>query len=184
MTALAATPPRGYGADLVDSARFGEMVGIGRVHTIRSLCRDDLVPGASKIGHEWKIHFATFYAALAGPGVPVGRVVKSRELARLLGPDISDRVVRRASAPPGTAGKLPGLRLGKVWLYAVPAVQLVVGWPLADPGSTAAGPPGVVFLPPALDYPGGTAPQSPVAPGRARASRPAASRTTRPGRNP
>ena len=181
-SAPAATPPGGRNKGWVDSAEFGELVGIGRVHTVRNLCRLGLVPGGAKVGHDWRIHFPTFYAALAGPGVPVGRIIGSRELAGML--EASDRVVRRASAPPGTPDKIPGLQLGKIWRYAVPAVEAYLGIPLDDleriparpPAavSAAAGnqpaAPGVVFqAPPSLDYPGGTAAQAPVTPGPARA---------------
>src|SRR5271157_6032096 len=119
-SAPAATPPDGRGADLLTAEQFGERIGIRRVHTIRSLCREGQVPGASKVGHDWRIHFPTFYAALAGPGIPVGRIVNSGQLARML--VVSSKVLRRGSAPPGTPGKFPGLQVGKTWLYALPAV--------------------------------------------------------------
>jgi len=194
-----ASRPRGRRADVVDSAEFGELVGIGRVHTVRRLCREGLVPGATKVSHDWRIHWPTFYAALAGPGVAEGRIIGPRQLASML--HVHDRTVRRASAPPGTPDRIPGLQLGRIWLYAVPAVEAYLGLPLEDAdrvlarppaaGSPAADPqpgaPDVVFLaPPALDHPGGTTPQTPVTASPARAS--AAARRRRiqpaPGRSP
>jgi hypothetical protein len=187
--APAETPPADRVPEFLDAAQFGQLVGIGigRVQTVRDLCARNLVPGASKPGGQWRIHFPTFYEALAGPGVAVGRIVTARQLAGMLG--ISSRVLRRGSAPPGTAGKFPGLQVGKTWLYALPAVQAQVPWsldrlaagqppaagPLPAPGPSSPGtasqpgPPAAVFLAPqVLDYPGGAAPQPAVTHGRAR----------------
>ena len=132
MTALAG--PRAE--DLADQARadilltaeeFGGRVQIGRVQTVRTLCAEGRVPGARKIGPGWRIHWPTFYEALAGPGVPEGEIVTSGQLARHL--RVPERVVRRSSAAPGTPSKLPGLQLGKTWRYAMPAVHAPrVGW--------------------------------------------------------
>jgi|SRR5579859_7979791 len=171
-TPVAPGSPSGRGADFLTAEEFGSRVHIGRVHTVRSLCAGGLVPGASKIGREWRIHWPTFYAALAGPGVPDGEVVTSAELARRL--RVSSRVVRRASAAPGTPGKLPGLQLGKTWLYALPAVHAQVGWSLdggqdaAVPGPPAASPAPAQPAPPAtpqpalsLEYPAPAASRSP-----------------------
>jgi hypothetical protein len=139
-TPVAPGTPSGRGADTLTAEEFGKRVHISRVETVRRLCAAGLVPGASKIGREWRIHWPTFYAALAGPGVPVGEVVTSAELARRL--RVDSRVVRRASAAPGTPGKLPGLQLGKKWLYALPAVHAQVGWSLdSGPDATVPGPP-------------------------------------------
>jgi hypothetical protein len=137
MTALAGRRPEHLAdqarPDTLTAEEFGARVGMRRVRTVTDLCAAGLVPGASKIGHEWRVHWPTFYAAVAGPGVPDGDVVNSAELARRL--RVSDRVVRRASAAPGTPGKLPGLQVGKTWLYALPAVHAQVGWSQV-PGGT------------------------------------------------
>ena len=187
--APAAISPRGAGADMLSSAEFGEKLGIGRVHTVRSLCAMGLVPGADKVGKDWRIHFPTFYEALAGPGIPVGRIVTSAWLARLL--RVSGWTVRRSSAPPGTPGKIPGLQLGKTWYYAVPAVQArYPEWPLDGPGAPGPpGPPAAKFLAPsallgpsALDYPAGPGGPQPAAGRRARGGGPQPSvRRPRPG---
>jgi hypothetical protein len=176
--------PRGRGADILTAEEFGGLVHIGRVRTVTDLCAAGQVPGATKIGHEWRIHWPAFYAAVAGPGIPEGEVVTSGELARYL--RVDERVVRRASAAPGTPGKLPGLQVGKRWLYALPAVHAQAGWPL-DGGQDAAvpGPPAARPAPaqPAssariqagqsLEYPAAAAGQAPAArsPGRGAVAR-------------
>ena len=125
MTALAGPRPENLSdqahADILTAEEFAVRVHIRRVHTVTDLCADGVVPGASKIGHEWRIHWPTFYAAVAGPGVPDGEVVTSRQLAQYL--RVDERVVRRAAAAPGTPGKLPGFQLGKTWLHAMPRRQ-------------------------------------------------------------
>jgi hypothetical protein len=189
--APAAISPSGPGADLLGSAEFGEKLGIDRVHTVRSLCAAGLVPGAYKVGKDWRIHFPAFYEALAGPGVPVGRIVTSAWLARWL--RVSGWTVRRSSAPPGTPGKIPGLRVGRTWYYAVPALQAQYPeWRLDDPDASRPpgrpGAPPAKFLAPAappgpaaLDYPAGPGPQ-PTARRPARGGGPpAGARRPRPG---
>ena len=78
----------------------------------------------------WLIHLPTFYEALAGPGVPVGEILSSAQLAARLG--LPERTARRALAN----GRWQGLRVGKVWLGAVPAIWPQFGWAL----DTTAGP--------------------------------------------
>src|SRR5260370_40367256 len=125
LTPVAEGSPSG-GADILTAEEFADRVHIRRVHTVTALCASGVVPGASKIGHEWRVRWPTFYAAVAGPGVPDGEVVTSRQLAHYL--RVDERVVRRAVAAPGTPGKLPGFQLGKTWLHAMPAVNAHVGW--------------------------------------------------------
>jgi hypothetical protein len=202
----AAIAPGDRGAGMLGSAEFGAILGIGRVHTVRSLCARGLVPGAGKVGKDWRIDFPVFYEALAGPGVPVGRIVTSAWLARRL--RASSWTIRRSSAPPGTPDKIPGLQVGKTWYYAVPAVQArYPEWPLDDPGvpgspaaagqRTASGPgspgpahqpgppPAVFRAPAALDYPAGAAAQPAASRTPARSGGPAARRPRPgPGRSP
>jgi hypothetical protein len=187
-TAAAQDSPSARGVDVLTAEEFGRRVQIGRVQTVRSLCAQDLVPGARKVtrpdgrGQEWEIYWPTFYEALAGPGVAEGEIVTSRQLARYLG-GVPDRAVRRASAAPGTPGKWPGLQLGKGWRYAMPAVQArEIGWSQPDgqdaavPEPPAAGPAPSRPAPPAkfmsatqsLEYPAPAPGQAPPAhsPGR------------------
>jgi hypothetical protein len=144
---------------------FAARVHIRRVHTVTDLCAAGKVPGATKIGHEWRVHWPTFYAAVAGPGVPDGEVVTSRQLAHYL--RVNEQVVRRAVAAPGTPGKLPGFQLGKTWLHAMPAVNAQVGWSQNGGG---AGPPAAGPAPAkpalsqtALEYPAPVSGQAPPA---------------------
>ena len=172
--------PSDPGTVLLTAEEFGGRVQIDRVQTVRTLCAEGLVPGARKIGPGWRIHWPTFYQALAGPGVPEGEIVTSGQLARHL--RVPERVVRRSSAVPGTPNKLPGLRLGKTWRYAMPAVHAPsVGWSqdsghnVAVPAPSAAGPALARPVPPArfqsaqsLEYPATAPGQAPSArsPGR------------------
>lgn len=71
---------------LLTAEEFGRRVGIGRVQTVRHPCAAGMVVGASKDRHEWRIDWPAFYAWLAGPSVPEGEIIGSRELARL--PDL------------------------------------------------------------------------------------------------
>ena len=138
LTPVAEGSPSGGGADVLTAEEFAVRVQIRRVHTVTDLCAAGVVPGASKIGHEWRVHWPTFYAAVAGPGVPDGEVVTSRQLARYL--RVDERVVRRAAAAPGTPGRLPGFQLGKTWLHAMRAVNAMAGW--SQPGGQDAAVPG------------------------------------------
>ena len=145
MTALAGPRPENPAgqarADVLTAEEFAARVQIRRVHTVTDLCAAGVVPGASKIGHEWRVHWPTFYAAVAGPGVPDGEVVTSRQLARYL--RVDERVVRRAAAAPGTPGRLPGFQLGKTWLHAMRAVNAMAGW--SQPGGQDAAGPGTAL---------------------------------------
>lgn len=190
MTALAGPRPENLPgqarADVLTAEEFAVRVQIRRVHTVTDLCADGVVPGASKIGRDWRVHWPTFYAAVAGPGVPDGEVVTSRQLARYL--RVDERVVRRAAAAPGTPGRLPGFQLGKTWLHAMRAVNAMTGW--SQPGAQNTAAPGTGPVPArwalpgtALDFPAPVLGQAPArAPGRGAAAarrRPAASPTTR-----
>ena len=64
--AVAQGSPSGPGADILTSEEFARRVHIRRVQTVQELCAAGQVPGATKIGHEWRIHWPTFYAAVAG----------------------------------------------------------------------------------------------------------------------
>ena len=166
LTPVAEGSPSGGGADVLTAEEFAVRVQIRRVHTVTDLCAAGVVPGASKIGHEWRVHWPTFYAAVAGPGVPDGEVVTSRQLARYL--RVDERVVRRAVAAPGTPGRLPGFQLGKTWLHAMPAVRAMAGWSQPGRGDAAVLGPGPVparrALPgTALDYPAPVSGQAPAA---------------------
>ena len=160
--AVAQGSPSGPGADILTSEEFARRVHIRRVQTVQELCAAGQVPGATKIGHEWRIHWPTFYAAVAGPGVPLGELLTSRQLAEYL--RVDERVVRRASAAPGTPGKLPGRQLGRTWLHALPAVHAQAGWPLDDGQAAAApGPPAVSYPAESLDFPAPAPGQAPAA---------------------
>jgi hypothetical protein len=181
-TPVAQGSPGGGGADILTAEEFGARVHIRRVRTVTDLCASGEVPGASKIGKEWRVHWPTFYEAVAGPGVPDGDVVNSTELARRL--RVSDRVVRRASAAPGTPGKLPGLQVGKTWLHAMPAVHAQVGWS-QEGGQDAAIPAQAQRATPrtiqSLDFPATAPGQAPPARGPARGAGTAARRRHQPG---
>ena len=175
LTPVAEGSPSGGGADVLTAEEFAVRVQMRRVHTVTDLCAAGVVPGASKIGHEWRVHWPTFYAAVAGPGVPDGEVVTSRQLARYL--RVDERVVRRAAAAPGTPGRLPGFQLGKTWLHAMRAVNAMAGW--SQPGAQDAAVPGPGpasarrALPgAALDFPAPVPGQAPAArrPGRGAAA--------------
>jgi len=178
LTPVAEGSSSGGGANILTAEEFAARVQIRRVHTVTDLCADGVVPGAGKIGREWRIHWPTFYAAVAGPGVPDGEVVTSRQLARYL--RVDERVVRRTVAAPGTPGKLPGFQLGKTWLHAMPAVNAMAGWSqpggedAAVPGPPAAGPAPAKRARPgtALDFPAPVSGQAPPArsPGRSAAA--------------
>ena len=129
--------------DLLDAEQFAEAVGIGRKQTVTDLAADGHIPGAAQVAGRWLFNVTVFWEWLAGPGIPYGEIVTARELARRLGAD--DRAIRRSRKDPGTPGRgLPGRRLGdKIVLFAVPAVETELGWPLGSIAGESQ-PPGTV----------------------------------------
>lgn len=180
---------------IVDSEEFARLTGLYQ-HTVTDLAATGALPPgvAARPGERgnWLFNFPAFYAALAGPGVPFGEIVGAAELGRRI--KLDPRSVRRLAS----TGSLPGLQLGKLWLFAVPAVWQKMGWPLdnlAVPREEHAGPaagqqPGARApgarrgrsrSPAALDVADAGPPQPAVA-GRAGAARRAPGRSAGPGR--
>lgn len=118
----------GRDPDILTAAEVADRLHIKYVQTVRDAAAAGIIPGL-RTGHQWRFSWRAVYAAVAGPGIPDGEIVDSRQLARRLGPGVSDRWVRRAAAPPGTPDKLPGLRIGAEWRFAMEAVRAALGAP-------------------------------------------------------
>ena len=115
--------------DILTAEELAARLGLD-VQTVRDLAGAGVLPGG-RAGRRWLFSWAAVYTWIAGPGVPDSEILSTRQLARRIGVDV--RVVRRAAAPPGTPGKLPGRQVGKKWLFAIEAVRRELSPPAGRP---------------------------------------------------
>ncbi len=147
----------GRDPDILTAGELAARLGLS-VQTIRDLSAaeeaavEEAAAGTGAAGrdtgcvtlHGWRIgrgrlySWSAVYEQIAGPGVADGEIVDLGELARRLG--VPKAAARRALAPPGTPGKLPGRKVGDQWRAAWEAVQMQIRGqaPASRPGSPAA----------------------------------------------
>ena len=106
--------------DILTAEELAPRIKIKFAQTIRDAATAGEVP-CMPAGRLLLFSWKAFYEWLAGPGIPEGEILTARELAAVLG--VSERLIKRSSAAPGTPGKLPGRRVGKQWRYALEAVR-------------------------------------------------------------
>jgi len=130
------TRPEGRDPDILTAAELAERLGIKFVQTVRDAIAAGDIPGG-RPGREFLASWQTVYEWIAGPGVPDGPVVDAKGLSRRL--RISERIILRSAAPPGTPSRIPGRQIGKRWRFAVEAARLAIDGlqPVPPPGADA-----------------------------------------------
>ena len=126
--------------DVITAAQLADWLGIKTAQAVRdatvageTAARPDGIPGM-RVGREFRYSRRAVYEWIAGPGIPDGEILDATELGRRIG--ASSLLVRRSAAAPGTAGRIPGRRVGKQWRFALEAVRAAIGG--AVPGASGA----------------------------------------------
>lgn len=130
-------PRTGRDPDILTAAELAEFLGIKDPQTVRDAAAEPGgIPGL-RIGRERRFSRRAVYEWIAGPGIPGGEILTAEALGRRIG--IPSRTLRRASAPPGTPGKIPGRQVGRKWLYALEAVRAAIKNPAAPGAADGSG---------------------------------------------